>query len=94
VPKDEPATSKVRVPTASWILGGVSILGLVGFTGFGLTGKSAEGCVPSCTRSQVDDFRRDYLFADLSLGVAIVTGGLAAYFALTTKPAPTNAASR
>jgi hypothetical protein len=90
-PEKQESTHR-SVPTATWVLGGVSVLGLVSFAGFGLAGKSAESCVPNCTHSQVDDFRRDYLVADLSLGVAVVAGGLATYFLLTNHPTTTTAA--
>lgn len=91
---DEGRRAGGRLPSESWILGGVSVLALTSFVGFGLSGKSSEGCVPNCARTEVDDFRRAYLIADLSLGVALVTGGLAVFFALTKPPPVPQAEAR
>jgi hypothetical protein len=72
-------------PVATYVLGGVAVLGLASFTVFGLSGKSTEKCVPSCTKDEVSDFRRSYLVADISLGIALVSLGAAAWFALTKR---------
>jgi hypothetical protein len=76
-----------RIPVATWVLGGVAVVGLGGFIGFGLAGKSQESCAPTCTQSQVSTLRRDYAVADISLLVALAATGGALYFALTSKPA-------
>jgi hypothetical protein len=84
-PPPPPAPSSAGIPTVSWVLGGVTVLSLASFVGFAAAGKSAESCVPTCARSEIDSFRRDYLIADISLGVALVSAGAAVYFALTNK---------
>jgi hypothetical protein len=76
-----------RLPPATYVLGGVAILGVGAFAGFGLAGHSAQSCAPSCTRWQVDRVRLDYVLADVSLGTAIAAGAVALTFALTAKPA-------
>ncbi len=82
-PPPAPAPAPSRISPAVWVLGGVAVVGLGGFVGFGLSGKSQESdldaCKPDCTRDDVDAMRRSYLFADISLGVALVAGGLGAY---------------
>jgi len=90
-PPPPPPAGSAGIPTVSWVLGGVSVVSLVGFVGFAVAGKSAEGCVPTCKSGEIDSFRRDYLIADISLGVAIVTAAAAVYFALTNKPSVTSA---
>jgi hypothetical protein len=74
------------VPVATWAFGGLAATGVGIFTGFGLAGNAAEGCAPTCTRSQVASIRTDFLVADVSLAAAIAAGGAAAYFALTARP--------
>ena len=72
-------------PVASYVLGGVAVLGVASFTVFGLSGKSTEKCVPTCTKEDVSDFRRSYLVADISLGVALVSLGAAVWIALAKR---------
>lgn len=72
-------------PVASYVLGGVAVLGVASFTVFGLLGKSTEKCVPTCTNEDVSDFRRSYLVADISLGVALVSLGAAVWIALAKR---------
>jgi hypothetical protein len=75
-----------RIPPLTVALGGVTVAGLALFAGFGLAGNSAESCAPSCTPSQVSSVRTDFVVADVSLAVALASGGAALYFALTAKP--------
>jgi hypothetical protein len=74
------------IPLSTYALGGISIAGFAAFAGFGITGKSAESCAPSCTHAQVGDVRTDYIIADVSLGVGIAAAAGALYVALTAKP--------
>lgn len=82
-----------RLSPVVWVLGGVAVVGLGGFVGFGLSGKSQEGdldsCKPSCRPSDVDSMRRSYLFADVSLGVAVVAAGVGGYLYFKDKKRPT-----
>lgn len=84
-----PAQHAFHLPTATWVLGGVAAAGLVSFAVFGVMGRSVQSCAPTCTQSQVDDLRRDYLIADVSWITGLVAAGAALYFALTE---PTSAA--
>jgi hypothetical protein len=73
-----------KMPLGSWIAYGVGAAALVSWGTFGLVGRAKEqdlvDCSPNCTASRRDDYdtmKRDYLIADISLGVAaagIVTG--------------------
>lgn len=82
-PPPTPAPAPSRISPAVWVLGGVAVIGLGGFIGFGLAGKGQESdldsCKPDCKRDDVDAMRRSYLLADVSLGVALVAGGVGAY---------------
>jgi len=77
-----------RIPAATWVLGGVAAAGAISFAVFGLMGRSVQSCAPNCTRSQVDDLRRDYLIADVSWITGLVAAGFAVYFALTAPASP------
>jgi len=76
-----------RVPTMSWVLGGVGALGLAGFSYFGLKGLSGrsdlEDCKGECEQGDVDDVRADFTRADVSLAIAALGFGGAAYFYFT-----------
>ena len=80
-----------KIPVLAYVLGGVGVVGLGGFAFFALTGKSAEkglasSCNPNCSNDQLSPVKRDYLFADISLGIGIVgvvTAAILAWPALT-----------
>jgi hypothetical protein len=85
VPMD-PAPPGARV-TRSWTgpvaAGAVAALGGVGLAYFGSSAKSGEQaldrCTPDCSQGSVDAVKRDYLMANLSLGIgvaALVGAGL------------------
>jgi hypothetical protein len=77
VPMD-PAPPGTR-PNRSWTgpiaAGAVAALGGVGLAYFGSSAKSGEQaldrCTPNCSQGSVDDVKRDYLMANLSLGVGV-----------------------
>jgi hypothetical protein len=77
VPMD-PAPPGAR-PNHSWTgpiaAGAVAALGGVGLAYFGSSAKSGEQaldrCTPDCSQGSVDDVKRDYLMANLSLGVGV-----------------------
>jgi hypothetical protein len=54
---------------------GLAVLGGTGFAYFGFSARAGDralaSCTPSCSRDQVDQVKRDYLFANLSLGAGI-----------------------
>ncbi|HMR07180.1 MAG TPA: hypothetical protein PKA88_15460 [Polyangiaceae bacterium] len=92
------SSSGSGIPTATWIFGGVGVVGLAGFTYFGLKGlgdeEDLEACKPNCSDDAVSDVERTFLFGDISLVVGVAGLGAATYFLLTagdekTAPATT-----
>jgi hypothetical protein len=83
----EPASPKI--PVSVWVLAGVGAVGALGFTYFGISGLSEESelekCKPTCDKSQSDSLRQKYLFADISLAVALVGIGGATYFYVSSR---------
>jgi hypothetical protein len=90
-PASRPSTRAKSGPSpVGYLLGGVAVVGVLGFTGFALSGRSKEtkleACKPKCDDPNVyDDMKRDYLFADVSLGIALAAG-VGAYLVLSSKP--------
>jgi hypothetical protein len=78
----------VRLPLATYALGGAALGGFAVFGGFAIAGKSATSCAPLCSHNQVGVVRTDYTIADVALGVAIAASAGAVTFALTAKPDP------
>jgi hypothetical protein len=77
VPADERSDKRLRVPLASWISYGVGAAALASWGAFGLVGRGKEqdlvDCSPRCAATRHEDYdamKRDYLIADISLGVA------------------------
>jgi hypothetical protein len=85
IPADE---HKGSSGTLGWVFGGVGVVALGSFSYFALTGKSEENdlesrCAPRCKQSEADSLHQKYLFADISLGVALLSMGAATYFFLS-----------
>jgi hypothetical protein len=83
------------LPGSVLALGGVAALGLGAFATFGLIAKSkADGfdsCRPTCDPSAVATMRREALFADISLGVALVSVGALVWILATREPSTAHA---
>jgi hypothetical protein len=80
-------------PTITYVLGAVSAAGLASFIGFGLGGRTEQKrledtCSPRCTDAETKTGEQRYLIADISLGVSLVSAGVATYFALKKRPLP------
>jgi len=87
VPGGALSESAGSVPTVSWVLGGVGLVGAAGFAAFALLGKSEENgldCTEEepCDREVGDSAKSLYLAADVSLalGVAAALSGTAVWF--------------
>lgn len=101
-PEPVPHRPAPSLPAASYALGGVGALGLGSFAFFGLTGNhkksELDSCKPACNEDLKSPIQRDYLVADISLGVSLVSLGIAAYLALASRgsesPAPAPQAFR
>jgi hypothetical protein len=92
-PKREqlPTETSGGPPLGTWVLGGVGLVGLGAFATFGLLGKGQrsdleKSCSPNCSASEVDKVKSKYLIADISLGVGVVSLGIAAVLWLTASP--------
>jgi hypothetical protein len=67
-----------------YALAGVGALGIAGFATFALLGSSQQDelgrtCSPFCQSSQVDSVKTKFLLADVSLGVGLISLGVATY---------------
>jgi len=95
----EPATPKGASPSPwPYVFGSVAVVGLAGFVGFGLSGKSRQSkldeCKPSCNDPNLyDDMKRSYLFADVSLAIGLAAG-VATWLTLPRSDAAPPAATR
>lgn len=92
-PAPPPAKQSRRMPTATYILGGIGIAGMAGFTYFGIKGTLEAGDLgdtcgktKTCTESQVAAVRRELIVADISLAIGLVSLGSALYIYFTDKP--------
>jgi hypothetical protein len=96
-PPDSPAPVESYRPTPvlTYVLGGVALAGVAGFAAFGISGQSKKkaletSCRPVCSDDELQPVQTQFLLADVSLGIAIVstvTAGIV-YFARPTKPLP------
>jgi hypothetical protein len=73
------------VPMATYVAGGIGVVALGAFTGFGLAGRSdymdlEHTCSPHCSSSAATPARTKLLVADISLGVSLVAFAAATYF--------------
>jgi hypothetical protein len=91
----EPAAASPRVetpgpsatPVAAWVAAGIGVVAAGSFTYFGLKGRSTEHqldqCAPRCNAADVSAMRREYLAADISLGILVAAAAVATYFFLS-----------
>jgi len=96
---DAPRTEERRPSPAAWILAGVAVAGGASFAYFGLRGSSEvrdmrSECAGHCPASRVDAARDKLLAADISLGISLVSAGLATYFFVSPATPPKSAPSR
>jgi hypothetical protein len=87
--------------TLAYVLYGVGAVGIGGFAFFALSGnkeKNDLACADTktCTDDDLDPVKKKYLFADISLGVGVVSLGVATYLLLSSpkKEAPPPEAAR
>jgi hypothetical protein len=74
--------------TIGYVLLGVGAVGLGGFAFFGLSGNSDKNklaCADTktCTDADLDPIKKKYLYADISLGVGVISAALGTYFLVT-----------
>ncbi len=92
-PAREPSRALSPWPLA---LGAVGLAGGAGFVVFGVRAKNGETdldqCTPDCSRAQVDDVKRDYLWSNVSLGVGLAGVVGAGLLLLFDEPPPDGSA--
>jgi hypothetical protein len=83
-------------PTPYWTYGfaGLGLAGVANFGLFAVLGYDKEkdldrSCSPNCPSSSVDSVRTKYVIADVSLGVGLVSLGVATYLYLSGRPSGT-----
>jgi hypothetical protein len=82
------------IPIPVFVLGGVALVGGVGFTLFGLQGNAtrsdleSRNCAPRCPIDDADAMDRSYLFADIALGVGIAAAAAATVLFLLRPTVP------
>ncbi len=91
--KEEPPTTKGPISPVAWVLGGIGVLALGSALYFDLTANGDVNdlrttCAPNCTSSQVDPVRTKYVISGISLGVGIVSLGVATYLILARPSQP------
>ncbi|HEY6556920.1 MAG TPA: hypothetical protein VI072_06590 [Polyangiaceae bacterium] len=88
------------IPLPAWIFGGTALAAFASATYFGLNGVAQrsealgeDGCAPNCPASEKTSIRNKFLVADISLGVGLVSAGLATYFLLRPRESPPSGAA-
>lgn len=84
-------TQRRAIPAISYALAGVGVVALSSFAYFGLSAnakkRELDGCRPGCDSSLRAPLERDYVVADVSLGVGLVALGLSAWTAIASQTA-------
>jgi hypothetical protein len=85
-------------PLASYLLGGIGVVGFAGFIGFRIAGANdyatlARDCKPTCTQQSGDAARQKYVlsYVGLAIGGAASIGAVTLYFMSTNEPSQQSA---
>jgi hypothetical protein len=86
VPPPPPHEAK-SVPVGAYVVGGIALVGFGSFAFFALSGKGAENdlassCSPNCSDAKLAPVKRDYLVADVSLGIGVAAAVVTLLLAL------------
>jgi len=90
-PPAAPPPAEPTGPSAwTWVVGGIGLAGMGVFAGFAISGLMRRGdlddldCKPACPQEDVDAMSRDFLVADVALGVGLAGLVVATVLYLTT----------
>ena len=100
-PENPPPSSKLpdtapgarTIPTGTYVFGAVALASFVGFAYFGLSGRAdrdnlQDTCAPYCNKADEKPAKTKLLLADISLGVGIVSVGIATVLFVTAPTEP------
>jgi hypothetical protein len=93
-------TAERRFTVVQWLAASTAVAGGLGLTYFGLKARAGESglgaCSPTCSQGAVADVKRDYLAANLSLGLGLVglAVGAVHYHLIQGPSPPSNAAPK
>jgi hypothetical protein len=89
-PLTTPRVVERALPVGFWVASGIGAAALTSWGIFGLLGRSNQSavdeCTPNCGLSERDDYdnmKSNYLIADVSLGVAALSAGVATWLFLS-----------
>jgi hypothetical protein len=87
VPVERPTVVRGPIPTATYVLGGASLVAFGAFAWFGIQGKrDADAlratCAPACDPADRDAVRTKLVIADVALGIGVASAAGAIAFAL------------
>ena len=90
-------SGSAHVPTATWVAGGVALLGLSTGAWLGLSAVSQRNqlrrdCAPDCAQAAVDSVRSRAVFANVALGVGLAASALAVTSYLMERSSQTKSA--
>jgi hypothetical protein len=90
-PATESSEIQRKLPTSFWIASGVGAAALASWGVFAVMGHGKQStlaeCSPNCpdsSRADYDAMHTDYLIADISLGVAVASAGVATWLFLSS----------
>jgi hypothetical protein len=90
-----PSGGQRPVPWPVYASAGIGIAAAAGFAVFALSGtagkKDLEPCKPDCSASQISDVRKQFITADVFLGLSVIALGTAGYLFFTRPTVPTSA---
>jgi hypothetical protein len=93
-----PRGERAGPPLASYVLGGIGVVGFAGFVGFRMAGANeydslARDCQPTCAQESVDAARQKYVFSyvGLAIGGAASIAAVTLYLASPSKRSPASA---
>jgi hypothetical protein len=90
---EAPSHGRARpLPIFTWVFGGIAVAAFASEAYFGIAGlnqRNADlapgGCAPRCSTSEKAAIQSEFAIADVSLGVGLMSAGLAAYFFFSSR---------